>query len=170
MKPRNIKLRAEILAGMLVLAFLSGMLASNPSAEPSHTGFASLPAPGTEYATVTKVIDGDTVVANGEHIRLLGIDADERGYPCYNAAKKRLEELVLNKNVTLEKGEKDKGYYGRYLRYRFVDGINVNLQLVKEGLAVARFFSGNDRHKQEILAAEKDAMANHRGCKWKDLE
>ena len=27
---------------------------------------------------VTKIIDGDTVVVEGEHVRLLGIDSDER--------------------------------------------------------------------------------------------
>ena len=52
--------------------------------------------------TVTKVIDGDTVIAEGESIRLLGIDADEKGYPCYSAAKMRIEELVLGKEVYLE--------------------------------------------------------------------
>ena len=55
---------------------------------------------------VTKVIDGDTIVVEGGyHIRLLGIDTDEKGYPCYEAAKSRLEELVLNKKVKLEKGD-----------------------------------------------------------------
>ncbi|MDO8486477.1 MAG: hypothetical protein Q7S77_02170, partial [Candidatus Staskawiczbacteria bacterium] len=44
---------------------------------------------------VTKVIDGDTIVVEGGyHIRLLSIDADETGFPCYQDAKTRLEELV----------------------------------------------------------------------------
>ncbi|MBU4406858.1 MAG: hypothetical protein KKB24_04645, partial [Candidatus Altiarchaeota archaeon] len=42
------------------------------------------------YKLVTKVIDGDTVVVEGEHVRLIGIDADERGYPCHDEAKDRL--------------------------------------------------------------------------------
>ncbi len=168
MKGAAITLRAEFLALLLVAAFVAGTLFHTP--QQSGTGLASAPPQETQHAVVTKVIDGDTVVIEGgEHVRLLGIDSDERGYPCYKAAKKRLEELVLNKNVTLEKTGKDKDQYGRLLRYIFLDGRNINLELVKEGLAVARFYS-DDAHKKEILDAEKEAMKNHTGCKWKDLK
>lgn len=48
----------------------------------------------------TKVLDGDPFLIEGGHsVRILGIDADERGYPCYNEAKNRLGELILNKKV-----------------------------------------------------------------------
>ena len=49
------------------------------------------------------IIDGDTIVADGEHIRLLGVDSDERGYECYKEAKDRLDEWILDKEVVLEK-------------------------------------------------------------------
>lgn len=56
----------------------------------------------------TKIIDGDTfLIEGGYSVRILGIDADERGYPCYDAAKNGLEELILNKEVRLEKGKED---------------------------------------------------------------
>jgi micrococcal nuclease len=116
--------------------------------------------------TVTKIIDGDTVIAEGESIRLLGIDADEKGYPCYNAAKTRIEELVLGKEVYLEPDAENKDQYGRYLRYLFIGNQNANLQLVKEGLAVARFSPGNTKYKEEILAAETAARGAGTGCKW----
>ena len=93
-----------------------------------------------EEAFVSKVIDGDTIVANGEHIRLLGIDADERGYNCYDEAKLELEEWILDKEVVLEKDKTDKDQYGRLLRYVILDGENINIKLVEEGLAVARFY------------------------------
>lgn len=115
---------------------------------------------------VTKIIDGDTVIAEGENVRLLGIDADEKGYQCYDAAKRRLEELVLNKEVYLEKDTEDKDQYGRYLRYLILDSQNINLQLVKEGLAIARFYPENVIHKEEIIAAEKEAREDKIGCKW----
>ena len=61
---------------------------------------------------VTKVIDGDTfLIEGGYSVRILGIDADERGHPCYELAKKRLEELILNKEVRLEKGKEDLDQY-----------------------------------------------------------
>ncbi|MAG02771.1 hypothetical protein CMI42_05520 [Candidatus Pacearchaeota archaeon] len=121
---------------------------------------------------VTRVIDGDTVVIKGESVRLLGIDSDERGYDCYNEAKKRMEELVLNKEIRLEKDKRDKDQYRRYLRYLFVEigeeEINVNLQMVKEGMAIARFYE-DKKYKNEILKAEIESREDERGCKWSGI-
>jgi micrococcal nuclease len=116
---------------------------------------------------VTKVIDGDTfLIEGGYSVRILGIDADERGYPCYEATKERLEELILNKEVKLEKGKEDFDQYCRYLRYVFVDDKNVSLELVREGLAVARFSPEDTKYREEISLAEKEARENKIGCKW----
>jgi len=116
---------------------------------------------------VTKIIDGDTVVVEGgNHVRLLGMDADERGDPCYTPAKERLEELVLNKEVYLERDVEDQDQYKRYLRYLILDDKNINLMLVQEGLAIARFSPENVKYKKEITAAEKEAIENKIGCKW----
>ena len=116
---------------------------------------------------VTKVIDGDTfLIEGGYSVRILGIDADERGYPCYEPAKKRLEELVLNKEVRLEKGEEDLDQYCRYLRYVFLGDKNISLELVKEGLVVARFSPEDKKYREEIIKLEKEARENKIGCKW----
>ena len=116
---------------------------------------------------VTKIIDGDTfLIEGGYSVRILGIDADERGYPCYQLAKERLEELILNKKVILEKGVKDKDKWCRYLRYVFLDGKNISLELVKEGLAVSRVFPEDIKYKEEIIEAEREAKENKIGCKW----
>jgi len=115
----------------------------------------------------TKVIDGDTfLIEGGYSVRILGIDADERGYPCYEPAKSRLEELILNKEVKLEKGNEDYDQYCRYLRYVFVDDKNISLELVKEGLVVARFSPEDLKYREEISLAEKEARENRIGCKW----
>lgn len=118
---------------------------------------------------VTKIIDGDTfLIEGGYSARILGIDADERGYPCYDVAKNRLEELILNKEVKLEKGTKDKDQWCRYLRYVFLDGENIGLKLVREGLAVARFSPEDVKYRREIAQAEKYAKKNKIGCKWSE--
>ena len=122
-----------------------------------------------ESGFVGKIIDGDTAIINGDSVRLLGIDADERGYKCYNDAKKKLEELILDKNVLLEKDGENKDQYERYLRYIFVNGENINLKLVEEGLAVARFGPDNKKYKEEILNAESNSRENNIGCKWKEF-
>lgn len=115
---------------------------------------------------VTKIIDGDTIIVEGENVRLLGIDTDESGYPCYKIAKERLEELILNKEVRLEKDQTDKDQYKRYLRYIFLNDENINLKLVEEGLAVARFYPEDVKYKDEIIDAEARARENKLGCKW----
>lgn len=144
--------------------------------------FYSRVRPGSEVGEelvgqmlVTKVLDGDTVIVEGGYsVRLLGIDADDRGYPCYQIAQERLEELVLNKEVRLEKDEPNKDQYQRYLRYIFLGEQNINLQLVEEGLAIARFSPENIKYKDEIREAEEEAKEGKIGCKWggipKELE
>ena len=123
---------------------------------------------GAEKNTiVTKVIDGDTVVVEGGyHVRLLGMDADEKGYPCYDSAKTRLEQLVLAKQIILEKDKTDVDQYGRCLRYIFLGNTNIDTQLVAEGLAVARFYAPDVKYRTEITAAEQQAQQNKIGCKW----
>jgi len=133
---------------------------------------------------VTKVIDGDTfLIEGGYSVRILGIDADERGYPCYEEAKRGLENLILGKEVRLETprqskhdtgqgGEEDLDQYCRYLRYVFVpasagrDNKNVSLEMVRNGLAVARFSPEDIKYRDEITLAEKLARENKVGCKW----
>lgn len=145
-----------LLLSILAVSLLTVLLLTYGSSE-------SLP----DDPVVTKVIDGDTVVIEGGYtIRLLGIDSDERGYPCYQEAKNRLESLVLGKEVNLEKDNENKGKYGRYLRYIFLNGTNVNVKLLKEGLAIARI-SGTSKYKEELQRAENFARENGKGCKWK---
>ena len=112
--------------------------------------------PDSAIKLATKIIDGDTfLIEGGYSVRILGIDADERGYPCYDAAKNRLEEFILNKEVRLEKGVEDKDQWCRYLRYVFLDNKNISLELAKEGLVVARFSPEDVKYREEIAQAEK---------------
>lgn len=116
---------------------------------------------------VTKVIDGDTIIVEGGKIlRILGIDADEKDYPCYEEAKKRLEELVLNKKVTIKKGKDSIDKYGRCLGYIFLENENVGFVLVREGLVVCRGNEENLKYQEECENLEKNAREKLIGCKW----
>ena len=127
--------------------------------------------PDNSLKLATKIIDGDTfLIEGGYSVRILGIDADERGYPCYDAAKNRLEEIILNQEVKLENGTEDLDQYCRYLRYVFADNQNISLELVKEGLAVARFSPEDVKYRGEISQAEKEEKENKIGCKWSGVE
>lgn len=122
------------------------------------------PRERSEMVTVTRVIDGDTIVVEGgERVRLAGIDSQEEGEKCYEPAKKRMEELILKEQVRLVAG--DKGKYGRTLGYIFYNGSLVNKKLVEEGLAVAYFYEDTD-YRSEIEEAETRAMEANQGCEW----
>jgi len=113
---------------------------------------------------VTYVIDGDTVeLETGERVRLIGIDAPEFKKPYFTESKAKLAELVLNKNVFLEKDETDRDAYGRLLRYVYQDGVFVNLEMVRIGYAKALIIPPDVKYKDLLLAAELEARRQHLG-------
>jgi len=117
---------------------------------------------------VIRVIDGDTIqIENGEKIRLLHINANERGEACYEEAKERLEELIFNRTVLLKEDKEDKDKYGRLLRFIYLNETNVNLLLVQEGLATAYIILPNTKYKEEFFEAEGKAVKERKGCLWK---
>ena len=93
-----------------------------------------------EGVYVSKVIDGDTFeMSDDTIIRLLCVDAPERGENGYSKAKDFLSNMILDKEVRLEKDISDKDEYGRLLRYVYVNLSNieifVNQQVVQEDYA-----------------------------------
>ncbi len=160
---KNLNSNKTFFATILAALIIGGFIFLSFSLYSDSTGYIITGINGKTL--VTKVLDGDTVIIEGGHsVRLLGIDADEKGYQCYSSAKKRLEELVLNKEVYLEVDGEDQ--YKRYLGYLVLDGENINLKLVREGFAIARFSPEDIKYKEEIIGAEKQAKENGIGCKW----
>jgi micrococcal nuclease len=87
---------------------------------------------------VVRVIDGDTFeIYSGEKVRLICVDTPERGEDGFEEATRFLEELVLNKEVRLEKDVSERDKYDRLLRYVFVSAsgkeVFVNKEIVKVG-------------------------------------
>jgi micrococcal nuclease len=115
-----------------------------------------------EYATVERVIDGDTfVIENKTSVRLLGINSPERGELYYNEAREFLEESVLNKTVKLEYGKEKYDQYKRLLAYIYLDSENINLELVREGFANYYFPSGKDIYYNEFEKAWEECINNN---------
>ncbi|WP_233355750.1 thermonuclease family protein [Henriciella litoralis] len=89
------------------------------------------------------VVDGDTIWANGDKVRLADIDAPEVFSPKCRAEKElgrqatlRLAELLNTGEVELaHSGTRETDRYGRTLRIARVDGRSVGRSLVSEGLA-----------------------------------
>ncbi|HPM30802.1 MAG TPA: thermonuclease family protein [Chryseolinea sp.] len=88
---------------------------------------------------VVSVIDGNTIEVIGDDnetikISLLGIDCPELGQDYGDKAKKFMEKLTLEKNVTVKLQGKDR--WGNYLAIVTVnDKIDPRVELLKEGLA-----------------------------------
>lgn len=123
----------------------------------------------TGEVIVTKIIDGDTVVIQGgDHVRLLGIDTPEKGQPFYTEASDALYKKVFMKTVILEKETEDRDQYGRLLRWIWLNDSLINLEMVKEGFAVSRFYE-NSKYQKEIQEAEQNAI-NQRLGEWVQLD
>ena len=115
----------------------------------------------------TRVTDGDTIKVSGNGlkitIRLVGIDApetskkkNEPGQPFSQKSTKYLASLVLNKSVDVKSYGTDR--YGRTLGVVFVNGIDVNLEMVKAGLAeVYRGRAAKGFENEPYLKAEAKA-------------
>lgn len=140
---------------------------------PSIDTAACVPlGPEPTLATVTRVIDGDTinVVINGQEftVRYIGIDTPETVHPSKPVesfgpeASNKNKELVEGKEVILYKDVSETDQYDRLLRYIYVDGIFVNYELVKEGyantsryppdVACADLFGQAEREAREAMA------------------
>ncbi len=116
------------------------------------------------------MIDGDTVeVAGGARVRLLQIDTPEPGTAeCYSrAATRDLRRLLpVGSALLLERDPRldDRDRYGRLLRYLWHGGVNLNLQLVRDGSATVWLYHGErGAYTTRLLAAGRDARAAKRG-------
>lgn len=117
------------------------------------------------YATAPRVIDGDTIVVNREHIRVLQINAPEIG-TCYAEEAKQFTQrfieqggdLILKADPKLDQSDE----YGRSMRYVFKGGENLSLELVRYGYAKPMFFNGM-RGKYASLIYEYARQAKAQG-------
>ena len=127
-------------------------------------------SPAVTSTAVARVGDGDSIeLEGGERVRLLQIDAPELGEgECYGDEAYGLLETLLppGSAVTLERDPSldDRDRFARLLRYVVVDGLNVNVELVRRGAATPYFFGTDEgRHADELLAALDEARDERRG-------
>lgn len=143
------------------------------------TGITAMNAEFVSAASyrVTKVVDGDTIsVRMGKNdvlVRLIGVDAPELSSRsntkkgCFAAqAKDYLSRKLLGKNVTLNgdylSGDKD--YYGRLLRYVYLNGEDISRTLVLNGYARQYKYWNNDyMNRYSYTLLESVARATWRG-------
>jgi micrococcal nuclease len=126
-----------------------GNQVNNSSVSSSNNSTPSVPTtttststgPSDQHAEVSgkcyKVVDGDTIDVEGVgRVRFVGVNTPERGQTGYQTAKDYVTRMCLGKTVGLDiDNAKNKDKYDRTLAVVYVDGVNVNQELLKKGYA-----------------------------------
>ena len=115
------------------------------------------------FAVNLKVVDGDTIVLNGEKIRFSGIDTPELKQTCMNGDQKVFcgisAKMLLIKKIGNETPiciSEGKDAYKRTLAECFVNGESLSSFLVKSGYAFAyRKYSKKFINDEEFAKANK---------------
>lgn len=141
-----------------------------PSAPPPGAP-AGLPLPDlsrAEQATVTRVIDGDTidVLMNGTEyrVRYVGVNTPERDEVCYSEASNANRALVGGQSIQMLRDQSGTDQYGRLLRYIFVGEHFVNAELVANGWAEAVEYNNDRRFTADFRRIEAQAAGAGLGC------
>jgi micrococcal nuclease len=137
--------------------------------------------PGLIPATVTRVVDGDTIeveIAGQEYtLRYIGINTPEtvdprRPVECFGReASDFNKQLVLGEAVGLEKDVSETDQFGRLLRYVWLSGPStgsgqaemVNATLVREGYAQASAYPPDVKYQDLFSSLQAEASEAGRG-------
>jgi len=143
----------------------------------------TLPAWADFTGDVTRIIDGDTVeVVTQDHpttpgkivavrIRLADIDAPESGQAYGSLSRQHLANMIFRKIVRVEDKQQDRYertlgvIYSQHCAPKCVE-ININMQMVVDGMAWAYRFRGRATDPQ-MHGLEQDARQARRGL-WAD--
>jgi micrococcal nuclease len=130
-------------------------------------------------ATVTRVIDGDTIVVSlgghDERVRLIGIDTPETVSPvkpvqCYGKQASNHTKALLPPGtvVRLVRDVEARDVYGRLLAYvyRGSDGLFVNLELAADGFASLLTYPPDVAHADQFRDAVTGARQRDVGL-WR---
>jgi endonuclease YncB( thermonuclease family) len=120
------------------------------------------PPTGSSISGPARVVDGDTIVIGATRIRLEGIDAPESAqtcgrrwfgtWPCGEAATSHLAALARDRIVRCDSHGID--VYGRMLGICFTEGLELNADMVRNGLAWAFV-----KYSSRLVEAEAGARA-----------
>lgn len=108
---------------------------------------------------VVNITDGDTFeIATGEKVRLICVNAPEKGEKGYEEAKDFLSNLILGEEVRLEQGTEYKDSYGRLLKYVYLntsgEEIFINKEIVQQGYGKLFPYGNNTEKCGEIAGVE----------------
>ena len=129
-----------------------------------------------------RIIDGDTIILHSEKIRLYGIDTPEKkqkckdknglSYLCGVVATNELKKIISSGQLFCRKKATDR--YGRSISICYVNGVNINSLMVKNGWALAY-----RKYSMDYIDEEKEAKDKKMGIwigkflapwKWRKLK
>jgi len=159
---------------IIILVFLAGLFSSdliNPSDDTPVFDDSQ-----DRLYLVTEVIDGDTIVVNGSTIiRLLEVDAPERGDCYFLESGEALSNLIEGEYIRLEKDISGVDGFGRLLRYAFLpqedamDDTFVNKYMLEQGFADIYDVSQDKRYRDILMHGRNEAVAMRKGM-WSACE
>ncbi|MCE3255010.1 MAG: nuclease family protein [Rickettsiaceae bacterium] len=119
--------------------------------------------PITTISGIAQVVDGDTIKINKERIRFVGIDAPESKqkcldknyyeYLCGEISTEFLKKLVNGKKVECQYQERD--IYNRYLGVCKIGTVNINYEMVKNGMSIIYNLKEADGELKRLEAEAK---------------
>jgi len=129
--------------------------------------------PRSAVASVTRVVDGDTVEVRldgqEEDVRYIGVDTPETVKPdtpvqCFGPQASAFNHrLVEGRRVRLVFGVERRDVYGRLLAYVYLGRRFVNAELLRRGLARTLTIPPNDRYAERFKRLEVAAARSGRG-------
>jgi endonuclease YncB( thermonuclease family) len=152
--------------GLVAFALVAGFISVAASVRVA----ARSDAPPGPLAGEVRVIDGDTIAIGETRIRLEGIDAPESAqtcrrkwfgwWACGTEATAALSNMIGGKPVSCTPRGLDK--YGRTLAVCFVNGHDINAQMVRQGYAWA-FVKYSTSYVKEEAAAKAEGLGIWQG-------
>lgn len=132
---------------------------------------ARVPLNSGAMVVVERVVDGDTLLlANGERVRLLGVNTPETKHPSKpvepfgEEASAFTRAMVEGRTVRLELDRERRDAYGRILAYVYIDQRFLNEELIRAGLSFAQTrFPYSEQMKRRFKLAEAEARTHRRG-------
>lgn len=128
----------------------------------------------TWQARVTNISDGDTITVitpagKQERIRFYGIDAPETGQPFGRVSTEHVKKVIGIAGFQVEITAIDQDRYGRIVGMVIVNGLNLNRDLVRVGLAWVYPQYCKRPECREWRELEQEAKANKLGL-WREPE
>ncbi len=132
--------------------------------------FAGVAEARPYWGHVRRVKEGNLIqLEDGSMIRLLGVGTPKIGEAYFQEALSGCKRWVENQEVHLRYGLQERTPDGAWLAYVYADGVFVNEELVREGLALVEPLSNDEDDVPDLLQAEREAGDHKRGL-WSTLQ